>query len=141
MNLEARIEIRNLQVLLAARGLNTGGEVQTYIDNEVLRLSDQYEPFQSGALKRSGITGTKAGSGNVVWNIPYARFLYYGKVMVGPNGSPWAKHGEKKHTIDKDLTYNGAPKRGSYWFERMKAAHLNEILQGAARIAGGRARR
>jgi hypothetical protein len=31
--------------------------------------------------------------------------------------------------------------RGAYWFERMKANHKEEILKGAAKIAGGRAGR
>ena len=138
MDIETRLILNNLQTILALRGMEAGGRVQQYIDSEVLRLSDPYLPFQSGGLKQAGIRGTNIGSGFVVWNNPYARFLYYGKVMVGPSGSPWAKHGEKKHLTDKKLTYQGAAKRGSYWFERMKAAHRKEILKGAARIAGGR---
>ncbi len=138
MDIETRLILNNLQTILAARSLQTGGQVQQYIDSEVLRLSDPYLPHNSGGLKDAGIDGTKIGSGQVIWNGPYARYLYYGKLMVGSNGSSWVRHGEKKHLTDKNLTYQGAPKRGSYWFERMKAAHRKEILKGAARIAGGR---
>jgi len=140
VDIETRLILNNLQIILAFRNLEVGGRVQQYIDSEVLRLCDPYLPFQSasGGLKDAGINGTDIGSGTVKWNGPYARYLYYGKLMVGPNGSSWVKHGEKKHLTNRDLTYNGAPKRGSYWFERMKAAHLKGILQGAARIAGGR---
>ena len=31
-----------------------------------------------------------------------------------------------------------APTRGAYWFERMKANHKDEILKGAAKVAGAR---
>ncbi len=53
---------------------------QAYIDTEVLRLSSPYLPFQSGMLEKLGILGTIPGSGEVIWNGPYARYLYYGKV-------------------------------------------------------------
>lgn len=138
MDIETRLLLKNTQAILAARNLETGGAVQRYIDSEVLRLSNPFVPFQGGQLIQSGISGSDIGSGEVRWNGPYARYLYYGKLMVAPSGSSWAKKGEKKHLTDKDLTYHRAPKRGAFWFERMKAAHRKDILRGAARIAGGR---
>ncbi|MNV62286.1 hypothetical protein D3C71_1548270 [compost metagenome] len=94
----------------------------------MLRLSDKYTPFSSGFLKKSGILGTVKGSGNIEYLAPYARYLYYGKVMVGP---------APKQVTDRDLVYTGGPMRGSFWFERMKVDHKQEILNGARRIAGG----
>lgn len=108
---------------------------QKYIDSEVLRLSVPYLPFQSGMLEKSGILGTIIGSGEVTYDSPYARFLHEGKVMVGiQSRSAWAKPGERKVTTNKDLTYHGAPQRGPRWFERMKADHGRDILNGAAEI-------
>lgn len=101
---------------------------QMFVDSEVLRLSSPYLPFQSGMLEKSGILGTVIGSGEVVWNAPYARYLYYGKVMVGR---------APKKVINKDLQFHGAPKRGAFWFERMKSDHKKQILNGAAKLAGG----
>lgn len=138
MDLKTRVVIKSTQALMAARGLEAHGAVQKYIDSEVLRLNAPFTPFQSGQLIQSGIHGTDVGSGIVRYNAPYARYLYYGKVMVGSNGSPWAKKGEKKRVTDRNITYHGAPMRGSYSFERMKTAHQRNILQGAARVAGGR---
>ena len=142
MDVETKLLLKSTQVLLAARNLEVGGVVQRYIDSEVLRLSDPYLPFQSSSagLKDAGLDGTTVGSGEVRWNGPYARYLYYGKLMLSPSGSSWAKHGEKKHLTDKDLNFHGAPKRGSFWFERMKTVHQKNILKGAAKIAGGRVR-
>lgn len=102
---------------------------QMFVDSEVLRLSEPYTPFQSGMLVKSGILGTIVGSGEVVWNAPYSRYQYYGKVMVGR---------APKELTDKDLTYHGAPKRGAFWFERMKKDHGDKILRGAGKLAGGR---
>ncbi len=103
-------------------------EAQKFVDSEVLRLSDPYIPMQSGMLKKSGILGTTIGSGEVVWNAPYARYLYYGKVMVGR---------APKVVTARNLAYHGSPMRGSFWFERMKKERLSAILEGARRYAGG----
>lgn len=103
---------------------NKYSNAQKFVDSEVLRLSDKYTPFQTGSLKKSGILGTDIGSGTVEWIAPYARYQYYGKVMVGR---------PPKKVTDKDLRYNGEPQRGSYWFERMKIDHKKEIIEGANR--------
>lgn len=101
---------------------------QAYVDSEVLRRSDPLTPMQTGMLRKSGILGTEIGSGEVTWIAPYARYQYYGRVMVGR---------APKALTDRELTYTGAPGRGKLWFERMKAQHGSDILAGARRIAGG----
>lgn len=103
-------------------------KAQMFVDSEVLRLSSPYTPMQSSMLEKSGILGTDIGSGEVVWNAPYARYLYYGKVMVGR---------APKEVINVDLKFHGAPKRGAFWFERMKKDKGQQILDKAAKIAGG----
>lgn len=124
-----RAKMNDIKEILSARGLGDNRGVQQYIDSEVLRLSDPYVPMQQGNLKRSGTLGTKLGSGEVVYNAPYARYQYYGKVMVGR---------APKRLTDRELTYHGAPKRGKLWFERMKADHRNAILTGARKIGGAK---
>ncbi len=114
---------------------------QVFVDSEVLRLSAPYIPFQTSMLQKSGILGTVPGSGTVEWIAPYAKYLYYGHVMVSPTtGSPWAKKGERKTLTDRPINYNGAPKRGRLWFERMKVDHKKTILEGARKVAGGGAK-
>lgn len=101
--------------ILRSRKLEPGGEVQQFIDSEVLRLCDPLVPFDTGALKQSGIINTKVGSGLVKYRTPYARRWYY-----------------------MPANFDGAPDRGNYWFERMKNnGGKDQILRGAAQIAGG----
>lgn len=114
--------------ILHSKGLNEGGRVQKYVDSEVLRLSVPYLPFQQGELKASGETGTIIGSGEACYNTPKARYLYYGKVMAGR---------APKRVTAANLKYHGGPMRGAFWFERMKVAHMEGILRGAGRLAGG----
>ena len=115
--------------ILKRIGLAEGGEIQKFVDSEVLRLCDPYVPFQIGILRNQGIMGTVVGSGEVAWVSVKARYLYYGKVMVGK---------PPKKVTDKDLTYNGAPMRGAHWFDRMKADRGQEIVQGAQKLLDGR---
>lgn len=106
--------------ILQARGLETGGAVQSYIDRQVLLRCEPYVPKRSGALIASGYSSTRIGTGNIVYGAPYAAYQYYGKTSRG-----------------NAIKYNGAPMRGSYWFERMKAVYGASILRGAAALAGG----
>lgn len=148
LKFDARLDLDGLADALARRGLTPGGRVQKFIDNEVIRLCDPKVPFATGVLKHSAITASVIGQGLVVYATPYARYLYYGEVY-GPNipryeagelAGFWSPPGQKKHPTGRKLTYNGAPERGAFWFERMKAEHKDDILQGAAALAGGRAK-
>lgn len=96
-------------------------KVQKYIDNEVLRLSDPYVPFDTGVLKMSGKLGTVIGSGLVMYVAPYAHQQYYHNAGRGKQGT------------SKYNTHNYKCLRGKYWFERMKSDHLQDILSGAKR--------
>ena len=89
-------------------GLDTGGKVQKYIDTQCLQLSEPYIPKDTGALINSGIQNTQIGSGEVKWSTPYARRWYY-----------------------MPATFQGAPQRGNYWFERMKSQYRDQILKNA----------
>ena len=139
MQMNMKAEFKELNKLLANRGLEEKGKVQKYVDNAVIRYCSPYVPMsaaQGGTLKDSA----KALGGRVEYQAPYAKFLYYGKVMVSPaTGSPWARKGERKVLTDRDMVYNGGPQRGPYWFEQMKANHGKAIAAEAAAVAGGRA--
>ena len=113
-------------------------DVQKFIDSECIRLMVPYSPALNNVLYKTPTLGTKIGSGRIVYNSPYARYQYYGKLMVSSiTGSP-VSHGEDKVLTDKPLVYSTVrhPKAGKLWFERMKADHKNEILNGARRIVG-----
>lgn len=122
------LELNDTKKILKDHGLNDGGFVQKFVDNEVLKRCAKYLPFRTGALMNMGILGTVIGSGEVAWIGVKPRYLYYGKVMVGP---------APKTVTDKDLTFYGGPQRGAFWFERMKAAEGKEIVKGAQQLTNG----
>lgn len=90
-----------------------------------------FVPFLTGSLdQRTQVVGN-----TVVYPGPYARFLYYGKVMVDPEtGSPWARAGATKVVTDRNLVFTTAfhPQAQSYWFEASKALNLPKWLRVAA---------
>lgn len=109
-----------------------GTRAQKWLDNEVLKDTAPFVPMQTGMLMKSGQLGTIIGSGTVEYIAPYARMLYYGKVMAGP------KYGPKRAT-DKDLVFSQAvhPQAQAYWFEASKSLNKPKWLSGAKRLAGG----
>ena len=90
---------------------------QKYLDSEVLRDSAPYVPFRTGNLMNSGNTGTVIGSGNVIYNAPYAKRVYYGNNM---------NFSKLKH-----------PQATAQWFEKAKAAKRDAWLKGVQRIVKG----
>ncbi|MDE5582807.1 MAG: minor capsid protein [Ruminococcus sp.] len=64
---------------------------QMYVDSEILRRSDPLVPFDTGSLKRSGITGTRIGTGIVKYTAPYAKRQYFAGKSSGQRGRKWVK--------------------------------------------------
>ena len=88
---------------------------QQFVDSEVLRFSAPYVPLRTGTLMKSGQLGTVIGSGEVNYVVPYAANQYYNTA--------------------EGRSYDA--QRGGMWFERMKADHKDEIINGAKKKAGG----
>lgn len=99
-------------------GLDEKGRVVNFIANEIMRLSDDYVPFDlaekypnPGRLKNSVHIEEQS---DVVWNTPYARRWYY-----------------------EDANFQGAPTRGRLWVDRMlQNGGLREIENGARKKVG-----
>ncbi len=90
------------------------GRAQSFVDSEVLRLMQPYTPQRTGMLIKSATLGTVIGSGRIKQTVPYAARQYY--------------------TTAASRSYD--PRRGAYWFERMKADQKGAILRGAAQQMG-----
>ena len=103
--------------VLDAHGLAPNGEVQKFIDSEVLRYCEPLVPFDQGTLIQSGIINTVVGSGKVQYRTPYARRWYY-----------------------MPAHFQEAPRRGNYWFERAihEEGGKDQILAGARKLAGAK---
>ena len=134
--------------LLQRFNLQKGGKVQQVNEKCVIDYDLQYAPWETGATAKSAYGATQIGSGKVVYPGPASHYLYYGEVY-GPNipvfeddsGIPtrfFSPPGKKKHPTGRALQYKTDvnPLAGSFWFERMKADRLQDIIQEAKNAAG-----
>ena len=92
-------------------------KAQEFLDNEVVKDCTPYVPMRTGALMRSGITGTKPGTGRVVYNAPYSKRMYYG--------------------INYHFSKDKHPQACAQWFEKAKATKSNAWLTGVDKIIKG----
>ena len=120
--------------IMRTRGLGPSDRVQRALVANIARHCDPYVPMQQGELKKPLIEKTR-----LVYDEPYARYQYHGKVM-GPNipvgNDKWISRGPKKLT-GRDLTYNGAPMRGPYWDKRMMADRKTDVIKDMEIIIAG----
>ena len=146
MNKPMRVKVefsKDTADLLRRFGLEKGGTVQMAIDHAVVNFCEEYVPFDEGLLTSSAKISTVYGSGEVIYNTPYAHFLYYGEVY-GPNipvfernnGIPtryFSPKGKPKHPTGKQLKYNQEVHTlaGPFWAQRMWADHEKDIIREA----------
>lgn len=72
-------KLDNTDKIIKNHGLDDGGSVQKFIDNEVLKRCSKFLPFRTSALMNMGTLGTIIGSGVVEWIGVKPRYLYYRK--------------------------------------------------------------
>ena len=97
---------------------------------QVRKDTSPYVPFLTGSLDER----TRVDGNTVIYPGPYARFLYYGKVMIDPEtGSTYAPKGGTKVLTDKNLVFNtsGHSQAQSHWFEASKAENLDKWIRVA----------
>ena len=94
----------NIKGMLDDMGLNPGGKVQTMLNNEILRISDPFVPFDTGNLKNKG--AIEPSNTAISYSTPYARRLWYGE----------------------DFKFNGSPVRGSMWVDRAWKIDGNTVI-------------
>lgn len=128
------IKTKPLQTIYRELGLEERGKVQQFLGKTVADNLKKYVSFKSGVQEAS--VNSINGGKQVIINVPYAGFQAGGKVMVGVKSrSPWARRGERKVVISKNLTYHSNRLRGSHPFERMKADKRDSILYQTANYA------
>ncbi len=90
---------------------------QQFLDSEVLKDSAPYVPMRTGNLMNSGNTGTVIGSGEVIYNAPYAKACYY--------------------AVNRQFSKQKHPQACAQWFEKAKTAHIDSWVKGVQKIIRG----
>lgn len=112
-------------------------KAQQAVAEQVVSDTEKFVPFLTGSLNTRAYIRGGNGKALVVYPGPYARYLYFGKLMVDPaTGSSWASKGAQKVLTDKNLVFNqaaGHSQAQSHWFEASKAVNLDKWLGTAER--------
>ncbi len=119
---------------ITKRYRNKGNLALTVLKNEIVKDTTSYVPMRNdgGGLRNSAVSSIGTKKHQIVYRKVYARFLYYGKVMVGTiSRKAWANKGEPKETINKDLTYSQG---GSHWFEESKKKNKDKWIAIAKKL-------
>lgn len=132
--------------LLKKCGLEDHGPVQTAVDRAIIDYTMPYWAWDTGTLARSAYAASDIGGGEIIYPGPYAHYQYYGEVY-GPNipifedgilAGFFSPPGQPKHPTGRQLQYKTDvnPLAGAFPFERMKADHLQDIIEEARKFAG-----
>lgn len=143
MNLQMVSNI-NVDIILRNKGLNANGRVQQFLISECDRYMVAYLPYRTGMQIKNRYTTIDG----IVYGGPYAKYLYYGKLMIDPmyhcggfqTLEGWfSRKGVSKVLTNRDLNFDTTknPLAGSLWDKRMWADHKQDILSATARLIGG----
>lgn len=106
-----------------ARLINeAANRAETAVAVQVEKDTSPFVPMLTG----SQVNRTYVEGKFIIYPGPYARYLYYGKVMEGPKYGP-------KHATEKDLVYtkNFHAKAQAKWFEASKTQNLEKWVRVA----------
>lgn len=105
-------------------------EAEHTVALQIRKDTSPYVPMLTGSLD----SRTRVDGAEVLYPGPYARYLYYGKLMVdSATGSSYAKKGTTKVLTDKNLVFNKAmhAQAQSHWFEASKAENSEKWIRVA----------
>ena len=131
----------NLDDCIRTLGLDEKGRVQQVVTQAVLDLSEPYVPLDEGDLLASGHIENDT---DIVWNTPYARYMWNGIVYEDPDlhcagfktENGWRSRKDvQKVPSDRNLQYYNGAHRGSHWVDRMLQEGGREEIERQAREA------
>lgn len=98
------------------------------VAEQALGDCNKYAPYDYGGLMDSSVIHSDTDSAELVWDMPYAQYLYFGLLMLADNGSAWAKSGESKHLTNIPLSYSKDkhPLAQSHWCEVAENNHRQQ---------------
>lgn len=122
---KVKVKINSVNKILKDHGLDKDGRVQQYLLTTADRLMNPYIPMDNGMLRRNK---TYPSNHEIKYISPYAKYQYYGKLMLAKNGSSWAKKGEKKVETSRNLKYHTSG-TGPKWDKLMMQRRKNDLIK------------
>lgn len=130
--MQKKIDVQYNPTKIAREFNQSFNKARRMVKSEIAKDSAPLTPMRNGTLIKSVTVSVRKDDAYLVWNSPYARFLYKGEGMVGElSGKAWAKKYERKVTNGKKLEYfKGAnTQAGPEWFAKAKKKSVNKWLK------------
>lgn len=112
------VKLNPTSQIKARLGIEPNGRVQKYFTKRCADYMDKYVPMDKGDLR----TIIDIQSNSITYEMPYARYQYYG---VREDGT----HEVKNYTT---------PGTGTYWDKRMVSAEMNDLVEEVQDYIGGK---
>lgn len=116
-----KVEMKPVDTILTRLGINKNGDVQGFLVNTVNRRITRYMPYRTGVLSTK-VKYIKSPT-EIEVAADYARYQYYGKVMIGPP----PKVATSK-LLNQAPHAPGNDRAGPFWDRRMMAAEGDQIV-------------
>lgn len=120
-----KIKMNSTNKILKDHGLDNNGRITKFLRDDADRLMNPFVPLNNGMLRRNK---TYPKNNQIKYTSPYAKYQYYGKLMLTKNGASWAKLGEKKVLTSKNLKYHTSG-TGPKWNELMLQRRKNDLVK------------
>lgn len=128
-----KVQLNPTSKILKDKGLDERGDAQKFHTANVLRRIKRYMPFVSGATHKVTVAQTDINRPEIVTDTPYAKYLFYGKVMIDPKTGVagfmtpegWrSRKGSVKVLTNRNLVYTRTknPQAGPRWDRALSAA-------------------
>ena len=139
----AKLILKPTSVIKADLGLQPDGHIQAFFTSTCAKHMDDYVPLRDGDLSSYKLEGKD----KIVYDTPYARYMYYGEVM-GPNIPIKDDNGnivrwfspkkKKKYLTGKAIDYSASVEKGHKhagpkWDERMWSAEKDIVTREVQR--------
>ncbi len=147
-----KVDMAPVSAMMKRLGVTAQGDVQRFHTANARRRIQKYMPYRTGATIKLMIIQSPVEEPFIHVDVPFARMLYYGKVMVDPvtraagflteNG--WrSRKGVPKVVSSRDIEYNKTknPRAGPFWDRALMAAEgavMQQELQNYVNRRAGR---
>lgn len=127
------LEMNPVHKIIKDKGLDPGGDAQKFHTANVLKRIKRYMPYVSGMTYKVTVAQTDISKPYIITDTPYAKYLFYGKVMIDPKlgvagfmtPEGWrSRKGCVKVLTDRDLQYTRTknPNAGPRWDRALSAS-------------------
>lgn len=128
--MKIKIQLPTAEQIIKSKGLDPGGDVQAFHTKNVLGRLERYMHFNTGATHKITVLQTDIRKPEIITDVPYGKYLFYGKKMVnaktgkGPALIPGVGYRYKKGTILKptEENLNFRKPAGPHWDRALSVA-------------------